>query len=69
MRRRQAYGEQRGVAQHAIGQAERAVDQLRYESDGEKKPSVVRGNWRPGELSGGNSNSFRSKFRHCEAEE
>jgi hypothetical protein len=37
MRWRQAYGEQRGVAQHAIGQAERAVDQLRYESDGEKR--------------------------------
>ena len=41
VRRRKANRHERGIRQHAVRHAERAVDKLRSESDGEKKPPVV----------------------------
>jgi hypothetical protein len=41
VRRRQPYGQQRRVCQHAISHAERTIDQLRDEPDRKKKPPAV----------------------------
>src|SRR6266581_544090 len=59
MCRRQAYSQQRGVRQHAVGHTNRAVDQLCDEPHGEQKPPDVH---RITSGDEGNSTSFRSMF-------
>src|SRR5882724_9125903 len=59
MCRRQAYSQQRGVRQHAVGHTKRAVDQLCDEPHGEQKPPDVH---RITSGDEGNSTSFRSMF-------